>query len=164
MNEQEHYAFCERMIAQAAALLKDLQNGHTPNEGDIRRRRRTGAIALQGLYDALRHMFITPIDREDMWRLCALSERVLFAAEETALRCSADTHDRGTLAEMCRQLHKAVAAFPSFRREDEVLEHIAALQPFLTALRCSSHAEEQALPQACAQLVDELLFVALKNE
>ena len=152
----EHYEFCERCVAQAVSLLKDLQHAHPPTELDIRRRRRAGSIALRGLYDTLRQAFLTPIDREDLWQLCLLSERVLFAAEETGFR--QQPFDPRMLT-ACTQLRQAVAAFPNFRRDETAFEQVAKLQVTLSDA-CISN----GLTDACGRLADALLFAALKNE
>ena len=154
MNEQ--YAFCERCIAQTVALLNDRQHGRHPNEGDIRRRRKIGRIALRGLYDALRQAFLTPIDREDLWRLCLLSERVLFAAEEMILR---QQPFNAAAVEIVARLQRSVTAFPDFRSDENFFDQATELQALLATVY-----PRNALSDACGRLADELLFAALKNE
>ena len=157
----EHYDYCERNVADAAALLQDLKNGHLPTEQQITRRRRTGAIALRALYDELRRAFLTPIDREDLWQLCLAAQQVLFAVENTALTGS--YHQQRILCSLiaaCTQLRSAVSMFPQFRRDDAWLDHVFKAQMHLSEVRQS----EKVVSTTCAALIDALLLAALKNE
>ena len=171
MSEQyEHYLFCERCLAQTTAILNDLAQGHPPNIDSVHRRRHKDRIALKALYDALRHAFITPIDREDLWLLCTTAQRVLSAAEDLALRADHVRLHTGdgwsSLRSVCRALQKSVAAFPRFQREETFFASVDTVQSQLLAIKnhLDLPADAYALIGACETFADTLLIAALKNE
>lgn len=82
---EDCYTRCRHCITSAKTVLEELQRGQVPNPAAVQARRTAADIAGETTYRLLRHAFITPIDREDLWALWASAERIWRTAEDTAL-------------------------------------------------------------------------------
>lgn len=119
------------------ALLRQRQAITAATVEEIRRRRRTADIALQGSFDELRRAFITPTDREDILLLRQTTERIANAAEDIPLsvyrqgRQALLPDDTALLAAVtaeCQALYEAVAALPAYPRDETVLKHLVSAE------------------------------------
>ncbi len=171
---------CERSISAALETLRFLQKRcviTAKTIEDIRLHRQTADIALQGTFEELRHAFITPIDREEMWHMRQITECVAHCAEEACVAlwqegCSAPSpNDTALLAAVfkeCSHLRDAVAAFPYYPRTEQVLVHlkeaerqhrlcegIGGREPLQSALK--------KLSAACFDAAESLRYILLKS-
>lgn len=134
------YTQCENSLRQAQEILDSLRQRRAITETtirDIHRRRHTADIAMQATFEELRHAFITPIDREDIWRLRQITEAVVHSTEDAVLtffrhrQSVMHPNDNALLCAVntaCRLLQAAMESFPSYPRSNAVLGHLTALE------------------------------------
>ncbi len=172
------YEQSTRSLQQTLAVLASLRRREAVTAAvceDIRRRRRTGVIALQTTFTELKEAFITPIDREDLWLLRQTTEAVLRAAEDivltlyrcgkTALPCD-DTARLTAVEEECRFLCAAVEAVAVYPRLDAAEKQLNAAEK--QHEQCPDdaafpwHRALHALSDTCRTAAERLRYILLK--
>ena len=84
-NCEAHYRYILNTASQHAALCRDLQNGRVPSRDRIRRDRLQSIAARRALTEELFEAFITPIDREDLFRVYETLADALCALQAVAV-------------------------------------------------------------------------------
>ena len=177
---EDVYERCRACTVNAATILENIVVGKPVQPSAVAARRTAADIAGDTTAALLRQAFITPIEREDLWRLRSLSERLWREAENTALFVS---RQRKPLPIPCRQIFHAAAvacqsvgqAFEQFPRHHALA---CTLRPLRDAERlCHTVAHEycddvttghlcQAVLRLIAQaemLSEALQYIQIKN-
>ncbi len=163
---EDIYARCRLCLQQAAHLL----DGEKIDAIAIQARRKTADIAQSTFYAMLKHAFITPIDREDLWLIHTAAEHIHREAENTALRfCRGEQHPsseeetiRRVVAACCTATEQIMSSFPA-------LEISASHKRILREAECLCHAADRIgesayrVVEACERFIIVLQYAALKN-
>ncbi len=104
-NCEAQYRYALNTAAQIAALCRDLQNGRIPNREAVRRDRLQAIAVRRALTEELYEMFITPIDREDLFAVYEALADTLCALQTVAVRGGIPS------AEIADALYEATEAF-----------------------------------------------------
>lgn len=167
------YDQCARSIGRALEILGLLKRRERLTEdtvGDIRRRRRTAAIALQATFDDLRRAFLTPIDREDVLLLRQVTDAVAHAAEEVVLSLyrrgehalsAGDTALLAAVTAECEALNEAFLALPAYPRGDLLRHLTAAERRHLACAELDGTPSLTALSESCRETAAVLRRVLL---
>ncbi len=178
---EDIYARCRVCTNEAATLLTDLLNSEKPDPMTVQARRTAADIAGNAIYALLRHAFITPIEREDLWLLRETAERVWRTAEDTALllyhceqplppACEPVVCMAITCCTVAKQLAEAfpnVESIPKqmrLLREAEYTYHAALRTCFADDAARSLCEGVYRVITACEQFIAVLRYVAMKNE
>lgn len=174
------YRYSIECMQQALQVLEFLRQRETATEAvamRIRLRRRTADIALSAYFEELQNAFITPIDREELFRLRQLADWLLSAAEDLILvlrhnRLAAlPTDDADLLSgvyEEYRLLNEVFAAIPAYPHSTVVLRHLTAAekQHRQTEELVGSlawHERLHALSTRCHVATDTVRYLLLKS-
>ena len=134
------YSQCQSSLLRAKAGLDVLHHRKAITEDTvraIRAKRRTSDVAMQAVFEELRHAFITPIDREDLLRLRQTIEAVVFCIDEVLIalfyqgRPTLHPNDTALLSAVTAEftaLQAVVDFFPDYPRCDAVLGHLKTLE------------------------------------
>lgn len=166
-------------MQQALQVLAFLQHRETVTEAavsQLRLRRRTADMAQSTYFEELQDAFITPIDREELFRLRQLADQLLCAAEDilVTLRhhrlAALPTDDTALLAgvyEEYRLLSEVFAALPAYPHSTTVLRHLAAAEKQhrqteeLTG-SAAWHDRLHNLSSTCRNATDAIRYLLLK--
>ena len=151
------YQQCGRSVEQALDVLETLRQRRaitTATVQEIHLRRATAIIALQASFEELRHAFITPLDREELFRLRQAMEALPRAAEDIALTLytsgrqalpTGDTRLLSAVTACCRLMGEALARLDAYPRSDTAAKRLSALERQLDE---AEQAYWQSLPTA----------------
>ncbi len=158
-NCEAQYRYVLKMAAQTAALCRDLQNKRAPNKDTVRRDRLQEIAVRRALTEELYELFITPIDREDLFAVCEGLADTLYTLQGIAVRggnCSAAVWS--TMCSVADALYKAAETFVEgkmpllLRAAAQVHSRVAEAERYASAdeyavigewLRCCKHAARQ---------------------
>ncbi len=84
-NCDAHYRYVTKTAAQTAALCRDLQNKRVPEKETVRRDRLQEIAVRRMLAEELYEVFITPLDREDLFMVCERMAQVLYELQQIAV-------------------------------------------------------------------------------
>lgn len=156
----------------AEKAAKILENGQAITPQTVYTRRCAADIAKAAIFDALQAAFITPVDREDLWRLCEAGERLLCAAERFWLEMGCQNRTPSSpIDTMCHALARAcrvcgTAADPSsakaVRYAQQVCYTVREQRYTDTAVRdlCDRGC---CVAEACEHLLYVRRYTTLKN-
>lgn len=86
MKDHRCLGYCEQTALQIVRTVRERANGNFLSATAQQLRRRRDNALLREIFEELDRAFITPMDREDLWKLCTDMAAILRAAqrEETA--------------------------------------------------------------------------------
>ena len=161
---EDIYARCRLCCVSAATILEEMVIGNTVDRVAVAARRPAADIAGDTAAALLRRTFITPVEREDLWRLRSQGERLWQQAENAALVAY---HRRKAGPLSCHDVLRAAATVcAEIAQAWEPFPHHAVTAPSLRQLREAQRLCHTALHQCQdgEQLCDAVLAVLEQAE